>query len=231
MKAAWHALSSTIGTKILVAITGFLLVGFVIAHMLGNLQIYMGPDALNAYAQRLKDLGPLLWVVRLGLLGILAIHIVGIAKLTLRNRAARPLGYDNKKALVSTFASRNMLMSGAILLAFIVYHLLHFTVGVTHPDHFQLLDDAGRHDVYSMVILGFRQPLVSLAYIAAMGLLGMHLGHGTASLFQTAGLNGGNRRAAFEGVSRLAAVVVVLGNISIPLACLFELIQPINERL
>jgi len=231
MKAALRGLSSTVGTKILVAVSGVLLVGFVLQHLLGNLQIYLGPNVFNSYAAGLKGLGPLVWIARAGLLAALVVHLVGIAKLTLRNRTARPQAYDTKLPIVSTFASRNMLMSGGILLAFIIYHLLHFTIGVTHPEHFTMVDDFGRHDVYSMVILGFRQPLVSLSYIVAMGLLGLHLGHGVASLFQTAGLTGRNWRATFEGAGRLIAVVVVLGNISIPLACLFGLIQPLSEAL
>ncbi len=231
MKAALRGLSSTVGTKILVAVSGVLLVGFVLQHLLGNLQIYLGASVFNGYAASLKSLGPLIWVARLGLLAALIVHLVGIAKLTLRNRAARPQAYESKSPILSTFASRNMLMSGGILLAFIIYHLLHFTLGVTHPEHYLMVDDVGRHDVYSMVILGFRQPLVSLSYIVAMGLLGLHLGHGVASLFQTAGFSGRNWRATFEGLGRLVAVVVVLGNISIPLACLFGLIQPLSEAL
>lgn len=124
-----------------------------------------------------------------------------------------------------------MLLSGAILFAFVIFHLLHFTVGVTHPEHFQLRDVLGRHDVYSMTILGFQQPLVSLSYIIAMGLLGMHLGHGVASLFQTTGLRNPQFLPLIELIGRVAAVIVVLGNISIPLAALLGLIEPTQARL
>jgi succinate dehydrogenase / fumarate reductase cytochrome b subunit len=124
-----------------------------------------------------------------------------------------------------------MVMSGLVLLAFVIYHLLHFTVGVTDPQSFHLTDSQGRHDVYSMTILGFQQPLVSAGYILAMGLLGMHLGHGVASLFHTAGWSRPGMAPLIEGVGRLVAVVVVVGNISIPLAALLGLIEPTQRAL
>lgn len=222
---------STIGTKTVVAVTGVLLVLFVVGHMLGNLQIYLGPDAINSYAAFLKSKPGPLWAARLGLLAALLLHMAGIAKLTLANRSARPVAYAQQKPVQSTLASRTMLLSGAILFAFVIFHLLHFTVGVTHPEHFQLRDVLGRHDVYSMTILGFQQPLVSLSYIIAMGLLGMHLGHGVASLFQTTGLRNPQFLPLIELIGRVAAVIVVLGNISIPLAALLGLIEPTQARL
>lgn len=222
---------STIGTKTVVAVTGVMLVLFVVGHMLGNLQIYLGPDAINSYAEFLKSKPGPLWGARLGLLAALLLHIGGIMKLTLANRSARPVAYAQQKPVQSTLASRTMLLSGAVLFAFIVFHLLHFTVGVTHPEHFQLRDALGRHDVYSMTILGFQQPLVSLSYIVAMGLLGMHLGHGVASLFQTTGLRNPQFLPLIELIGRVAAVIVVLGNISIPLAALLGLIEPTQARL
>lgn len=231
MKVASQGFASTVGCKVVVAVSGALLVGFALQHMLGNLQIYLGANVFNGYAASLKSLGPLLWVARLALLAAVVVHLVGTVKLTIRNRAARPQGYAMQSPIVSTFASRSMLLSGGILAAFIIYHLLHFTIGVTHPEYFQMRDALGRHDVYSMVILGFREPLVSLFYIVAMGLLGMHLGHGVPSLFQTAGWSGHSRRAAIEGFGRLLAVIIVVGNISIPLACLFDWLQPLSEVL
>ena len=222
---------STIGTKTIVAVTGVLLVLFVVGHMLGNLQIYLGPDAINSYAEFLKSKPGPLWAARLGLLAALLLHIGGIMKLTLANRRARPVAYAQQKPVQSTVASRTMLLSGAILFAFVVFHLLHFTVGVTHPEHFQLRDALGRHDVYSMTILGFQQPLVSLSYIITMGLLGMHLGHGVASLFQTTGLRNPQFLPLIELIGRVVAVIIVLGNISIPLAALLGLIEPTQARL
>lgn len=231
MSAVCRAVTSTVGIKYLVAISGALLVAFVFGHMLGNLQIYLGPEALNSYAASIKSMGPLLWVARIGLLAALATHVWGIATLWRRNRSARTQPYGKSRPIVSTLASRNMLLTGLILLAFVVYHLLHFTAGVTHPDQFQLYDGQGRHDVYSMVVLGFRDPLVAGSYILAMALLGLHLSHGVGSAFRSAGLSGPRFRALLEGCGRVLAVVVVIGNISIPLACLLGLVQPFAEVL
>lgn len=225
------ALCSSVGIKYLVAVSGAVLVTFVVFHMLGNLQVYLGPEAMNAYAATLKGLGPLLWIGRLGLLMAVVIHIAGVFALTRRNQSARNAAYGSRRPLVSSFASRHMLLTGLVLLAFVTYHLLHFTIGVTHPDHFMLYDASGRHDVYSMVVLGFREPAVAVSYILAMLLLGLHLGHGVGSAFRSAGLSGPQVRAALQGCGRLLAVLVVAGNISIPLACLLGLLQPFNEVL
>jgi len=226
-----RALSSTVGTKFLVAVSGTILVLFVIGHMLGNLQIYLGPEAVNSYAAFLKSKAGLLWLVRLGLLAALIAHIWGITRLTLANRAARPLPYDVHKPVKSTYSSRSMLMTGLILLAFVLYHLAHLTVGITDPKHFHLLDPLGRHDVYSMTILGFQQPLVASFYIAAMGLLGLHLAHGVASIFHSMGWSRPRLAPLIELIGRVTALVVVIGNISIPLTALLGIIQPSQGAL
>lgn len=218
--------TTTVGTKFLVGLTGAVLVLFVIGHLLGNLQIYLGPDAVNDYAAFLKSKPGLLWAARLGLLGVLIVHIAGITKLTLANRAARPDAYAVKRPVKSTVYSRTMMMSGLILLAFIVYHLAHFTVGVVHPEYYRLVDSRGRHDVFSMMVLGFQNPLVSGAYIVSMGLLGMHLAHGIMSVFQTMGWNKPKLKPAIEAGGRMLALLIVLGNISIPLVCLLGWIRP-----
>lgn len=231
MKAVTRALASTVMVKYLVAASGGVLVAFVVVHMLGNLQVYLGPEALNNYAAAIQSMGGLLWLARLGLLAALVVHVWGIATLTARNRAARSSKYDVKRPLLSTFASRHMLLTGLILLAFVAYHLAHFTIGVTDPQHFNLYDSSGRHDVYSMVVHGFRDPAVAFFYILSMVLLGMHLGHGIGSAFRSAGLSGPRLRSTLEGLGRLAAVIVVFGNISIPLTCWLGLLQPYNEVL
>ena len=218
--------SSSVGTKFLVALTGIILVLFVIGHMLGNLQIFLGPEAINSYAAFLKSKPGPLWAARFGLLAALVIHVWGITRLTLTNRAARPIGYHISKTVQSTLSSRTMVMSGLVLLAFVICHLLHFTLGMTHPEHFQLRDSLGRHDVYSMTILGFQQPFVSVSYILAMGLLGLHLDHGIASAFQTTGCGRANLRPLLERLGRGVAVIVVVGNIAIPVTTLLGLIEP-----
>jgi succinate dehydrogenase / fumarate reductase cytochrome b subunit len=231
MSDYWRGLSSTVGTKFLVALTGALLVAFVIGHMLGNLQIYLGPEAINSYAVFLKSKPGLLWGARLGLLAAVIIHIWGISRLSLRNQEARPESYALKRAVASSFSSRTMLLSGAVLLAFIVYHLLHFTIGATSPQQFRLIDELGRHDVYSMTILGFQQPLVAISYILAMGILGLHLAHGVASIFHSMGWSRPKTAPLIDLTGRLVALLLVIGNISIPISALLGWIQPTQGAL
>lgn len=231
MNNFWRGLSSTVGTKFLVALSGSILVVFVIGHMLGNLQVYLGPEAINSYAAFLKSKPGLLWGARLGLLAMLITHIWGISRLSLRNQDARPQAYTLQKPVASTFSSRTMLPTGAILLAFVVYHLLHFTVGATHPQQFHLTDELGRHDVYSMMVLGFQQPLVSIAYIVAMAFLGLHLGHGIASIFHSMGWSRPKTAPMLELAGRVVALLLVIGNISIPIAALLGWIEPTQGAL
>ena len=157
---SWVArtMGSSIGTKVVMAVTGLVLVGFVIAHMAGNLLMFAGKDAFNEYAATLQSLGGILWAARIILLGAVLLHIVSAIRLTRQNAEARPVAYRVVKPEVSSYATRTMRVSGFILLAFIVYHLLHFTAGVADPAIFKL-KEAG--DVYDMVVKGFEQPLVS----------------------------------------------------------------------
>src|ERR1044071_10251200 len=161
------------------------LFNFVVGHMLGNLQIFVGPESINRYGAFLQGLGELLWVARISLIVLVLLHIWSAVKLSAENKAARPIGYGNYHPTGSSYASRTMLMSGLIIAAFIVYHLLHFTVQIqgingTGQD-FRLLEDAKhRHDVYGMMVLGFKQPIVSLFYIVGMILLSLHLSHGVS---------------------------------------------------
>ena len=231
MNSLFKALSSTIGTKYTVAVTGAALALYVLAHMAGNLQIFLGPEAMNAYAASLQGMGALLWVLRIGLLAAFVIHVAGILKLQARNSAARPVRYDGRKPLKSTVYSRTMLLSGGVLLAFVLYHLAHLTFGAVHPAFYSLTDAKGRHDVYSMVVLGFREPLVAIPYLVAMTLLFMHLAHGVASMFQSFGLRPPTWRAAIDGFGRVFAIAVVAGNAAIVVACLIGVVQPFQEVL
>ena len=193
--------------------------------MLGNLQVFLGPEALNAYAVFLKSKPALLWGMRLGLLAIVFLHILTAVQLTLRNRAARPEKYDRNKPYKASFASRTIVLSGAALFAFIVYHLMHFTVGLVDPAYLQLRDAADRHDVYRMTILGFSHPGVSAFYIASMALLCLHLSHGVGSTFQSIGLKNKHSAVWIDRVSKLLAVIVFLGNSSMPLAVLAGILK------
>ena len=204
---------SSIGKKVLMAASGAVLFGFVIAHMLGNLQVYLGPEVFNGYAEKLRHLGPLLWAMRAGLLVAVVLHIWSAYSVTRMSRAARPVGYRDRESRESTYASRTMRWGGVILLLFIVYHLMHFTFGNAHPDFVP-------GDVFHNFVVGFRSPVVSGFYVAAMAALGLHLYHGIWSMLQTVGLSHpryDNLRHAF---ATLVAVAVVVGNVSFPVAVL-----------
>lgn len=220
------AAKSSLGRKMVVALTGLALLGFVIAHMLGNLQVFLGREALNAYAAGLKDLGPLLWLARGGLLVVFVVHVALALGLAAENRAARPQAYARPVGRVQAgAASRTMVASGTLVLAFVAYHLAHFTFGAAHPAHYGVgADAAGRHDVYGMVVAGFREPLVSGLYLLAMALLAFHLRHGIASTVRTLGLENPRWTPAVERAGQALAWMLFLGNASIPVAIVTGLV-------
>jgi succinate dehydrogenase / fumarate reductase, cytochrome b subunit len=207
--------ASSIGKKVVMAATGLVLFGFVVGHMLGNLQVYLGPEALNAYAEKLRALPPLLWGVRLGLLLAAALHVWSAYSLTRMNQQARPQGYRERANRASTYASRTMRWSGVILLLFVVYHLLHFTFGprAVHPQFVP-------GDVYHNFVTGFQNPLVSAVYVVAMLALGLHMYHGVWSMLQTVGLSHPRYNPWRRRFAVLVTVLVVGGNPSFPLAVL-----------
>jgi succinate dehydrogenase / fumarate reductase cytochrome b subunit len=203
--------SSTLGKKTLMAVTGIILFGFVVGHMLGNLQIYLGEERLNHYAELLQANQPFLWTFRAVMLFCVGVHILAAVQVWLRNRAARPVKYKVFKPPAVDYAARTMVWSGPILALFILYHLFDFTVGTTNPDFV-------RGEVYHNVVASFSQPLVAMIYMAANLLLAFHLYHGLWSLFQTIGWD----HARFGWLRRALAVFfsVLIGaaNISIPLS-------------
>ena len=202
------------------AVTGFILFGFVVAHMIGNLQAYMGPEALNAYAVWLRELlhGAGLWIARAVLLLSVILHMWSATALTIDNRRARPVGYRRREYDRSTYASRTMVWSGPILLLFIIYHLLHFTFGTVHPSFVE-------GDVYHNFVAGFQVVPVSIFYIVAMLALGYHLYHGIWSMLQTLGLSHPRYNFLRHGFAGLMTAIVVVGNISFPLAVLTGVIR------
>lgn len=204
---------SSVGRKMVMAVTGVILFGFVVGHMLGNLQIYLGPEKINHYAALLKSTGGMLWAVRLGLLVAVGLHIWAATMLTLTSWSARPQGYRVVESRGSTYASRTMRWGGPILGFFIVYHLLHLTVGSAHPGF-------SHEDVFANVVRGFSVWWVSAAYIVAMLALGLHLYHGAWSMFQTVGLNHPRYDPLIRVFATVFAVAIVVGNISIPVAVL-----------
>jgi len=213
-------LRSSIGKKAVMAVTGLLLIGFVIMHLLDNLTIYLGPDAFNGFAAQLQRLGPLLWLMRAGVLAAVLLHIISSILVTAENRRARPIGYRVQRTIHTTVAARTMMVSGLLLIGFIVYHLLHFTFLVTNPEVAHLVDAQGRHHVYAMVVLSFRQLPIAAAYIAAMGCLAMHLSHGIASAFQTLGLTTEAWIPRLARIGHFVAFAVFVGYSSIPVAVL-----------
>jgi len=210
-------LEATVAKKVLVALTGIVLYGFVFVHMVGNIQLYQGPEKLNHYAELLQSMKPVLWTFRLVLLTAVAVHALLAIQLWLRNRAARPVPYESQRFVSATLTSRTMIWSGPLIGLFIVYHLLHFTVGSVHP-HFD------RHNVYANVVYAFQQPGVSLVYIIAMVALGFHLYHGAISLFQTLGLRFPRYEKPLKLVLWAVTTIIVAVNISFPLAVLSGLV-------
>ena len=226
MNSTKSYINSSIGKKIIMAISGLMLYGFVIMHMLGNLQVFAGPEKLNAYAKFLQDLGGLLWVARFGLLAAAGAHIFVAIKISLENKAARPVPYYNQQTNVASYASRTMKYSGLIVLAFLIYHLLHFTLGVTDAEAGRLKE---MHNVYGMVVAGFSNPIVSFAYIFAIGLLCIHLSHGFLShgyfsLFQSLGINQPEYDTKLKLTANIFALGIFLGNASMPIAVLLKIV-------
>jgi len=193
------------------AVTGFVLFGYVVGHLLGNLQIYIGRERLNHYAATLHATPTLLWGTRLVLLVCVTLHIIASIQLTRLQREARPIGYVKRKDVRANYASRTMMWSGPIIAAFVVYHLLHLTFGTIGPRHEEV-------DVYANVVNGFRVPLVSLAYIVSMLLLGMHLYHGLWSMCQSMGVSHPRYTPLLKKFAAITSVLIVIGNISIPIA-------------
>jgi succinate dehydrogenase / fumarate reductase cytochrome b subunit len=218
---------SSIGRKIIVAVTGVILILFLIGHLLGNLQIFLPPEWINSYAQHLRDLGPLLWVIRGFLLITVLLHIYFTILLTFENRRARPDPYKKKEYVKASWASRHMAISGLVVLAFIIFHLLHFTGHKFNPQ-FPLLkhDPLNRYDVYSMMVYGFRNPYASGFYILSLFLLTLHLTHGSSSFFQSLGLNNKRLTSRLAFAGRVFAWLLFIGYTVIPVAILLGFIQP-----
>ncbi len=216
---------TTIGRKLVVAVSGFLMIGFLIAHMFGNMVVFQGRDAMNSYAAWLQG-HPLLWIGRLALLGVFCVHVYLALRLALANRAARPLSYEREQTVAASVASRRIALTGLLVLLFVLYHLLHFTFGQVQPEHASLIDGNDRHDVYAMMVYGFQSPWVAGSYVAAMLLLGMHLAHGASSLFQTLGFNHESYNALIRLLSFALVAAIVIGNCSIPILVLAGVISP-----
>lgn len=211
--------NSQIGKKIVMAVTGLIGVGFVIGHMLGNLQMFQGPDKMNSYAAFLQGLGGLLWLARAILLGAVILHVVAAVQLTRQKQAARPVGYvKGTQWEVSTFASRSIRWGGALLLVFIVFHILHFTTRSIFAGYSET-------NVYGNVIAGFSHWWVSVFYLVAMAGLFLHLYHGVWSSPRTLGAAAPSRSPLARRIAPLVAILVYLGFSAIPAAVLLGILR------
>lgn len=216
---------STIGKKMIMAVTGLMLVGFVIMHMAGNLQVFLGPAKINGYSAFLKSTGELLWLARLGLLAALIAHVTMAYQLTQIAKRARPVDYTTRKPQVSTTASRSMRWGGVLLLAFIVFHLLHFTTGTVFPSASAPGSWFSETDVYNNVISAFHVPWVVLVYVVVMFFLMLHLFHGAWSSVRTLGLAKPTPRPLERKVATAIVIVVWLGFTAVPVAVFFGVIR------
>lgn len=207
------------------AITGLIMFGFVVGHMIGNLQIFISQDQLNTYAQALKDLPVLTWSVRIIVLVSVIIHIWNAVRLYFENRASRPIRYVINSTVQASLASRTMFWTGLGVLLYVVYHLLHFTFIATNPQYAHLIDAAGRHDVYSMVVLGFQNYLISTVYIVALFLVAYHLSHALFSFLQTLGLNHPRFQTTLKRIVYAISVLIFIGYVSMPVAVLVGIIN------
>jgi succinate dehydrogenase / fumarate reductase cytochrome b subunit len=218
MTRLFNLVLTSLGSKIVVAVTGLGLSGFVVFHMLGNLQVFEGPDAINTYAAFLRELPILLWSARIGLFLIAALHVGLTIRLAIHNRQARPEPYAVRDYRTASLSSRTMALTGSVLLLFIIFHLLHFTAGAVDTSFADRLDPRGHRDVYAKVIHAFQNPLFVVLYLAAQGLLGLHVSHGVSSSLQTLGLDHPLLNRLFRAAGPLVGGIVVLGNVAIVLA-------------
>lgn len=229
---------SSLASKMVMAVTGAALILFVLGHLAGNLLIFAGRDALNAYAEKLKETPALLWPARVGLLVVFVLHLTMAVRLALTNRAARPTRYQYEDVRETSKASRIMLSTGVIILLFLLYHLAHFTFGWTHeakvdgvPRSYHELEQEyqptyggavkKRQDVHAMVVVGFRNPFIALTYLAAQIALWLHLWHGGSSLFQSLGL-GTIRTPWIARIGPVLATGILAGNCAIVVGVLLR---------
>ncbi|MCB0318285.1 MAG: succinate dehydrogenase cytochrome b subunit [Bdellovibrionales bacterium] len=224
--------NSTLGKKVIVALTGAGLFGFVLTHMTGNLKMFFGHDSatgrfkMDLYAEFLRDFGSemfghggFLWIARIALLGMLVLHVICVIQLSLRNKKAKTSQYENQQYDSANYASRSMIIGGPLILAFIIYHILHFTTGDLHTSNFV------HGAVYSNVYSAFQSTAVVMIYLAAMLLLAMHLYHGIWSMTQTLGIDNPEWNTPIRVISKVLALVISLGFAAVPLSVAFGLLQ------
>lgn len=217
-------LTNTVGRKVLMAISGFFMLLFIIVHLLGNSSIFLGQHALNAYAEKLHSLGPLVWAFRIFMIAMLAIHVLFGILLTLENWAANPKKYATNRKLKATFSSETMIWTGALLFAFLVYHLAQFTLRVT-PDIIPQAVAERPGDVFAMVTRSFRYTTIVGIYVAGMVVLYLHLRHGIQSFLQSLGLNNDRTQPKFVTAANLLSALFFVGYSAIPVLILVGILS------
>ncbi len=234
MAAAIAVYRTSVGKKFVMAITGFIGYGFVIGHMIGNLKAFLGPEAFNSYSEFLRTVGEpllpartLLWIARIVLLGAVLLHIYSAIMLSRQAQVGRPVAYTQKKNAQASFASLTLRWGGVAIFMFLIYHLLHLTFGVVHPDYRMTTSLQGitHPEAYHNLVFGFQNPYIVAFYIIAVACLAMHMFHGVWSMFQTLGLNGSTTNGFFRGLALFSAILLFVGFSSVPLAVLLGYIK------
>ena len=231
MNIITHVFKSSLGKKYIMAVTGCALFLFVIGHLAGNLQVFLGQEAINRYGYFLQSNPEIIWPARLSLLLMVGLHIWSAAKLSLENNAARPVGYAVYQPVGSSYASRTMLVGGGIVFLFIAYHLLHYTAEVQYLNltgqNFAVFMEKlpgqfppERHDIFKMMVVGFNNVWVAGFYVLGLAQLCLHLSHGASSMFQSLGWKNEAYRTFLDRAAQVVAVVIFIGYASIPLAIL-----------
>jgi succinate dehydrogenase / fumarate reductase cytochrome b subunit len=225
MKVITNIFRSSLGKKYIMAVSGLVMFLFVIGHLAGNLQFFLGAESINRYGHFLQSNPELIWPARIFLLLMIGLHIWAAINLSIENRAARPVAYANWNPTTASYASRTMLMSGIIIFVFIIYHLLHYTfvikdINLTGQDFAAFQDPEKRHDIFRMMVVGFRNLWVSLFYILGIGLLCLHLSHGVSAMFQSLGWKNKIYGPCLDSGARLIAWLIFIGYISIPISVL-----------
>ena len=213
-----RAAQTSIGAKMVMAVSGLFLILFLISHMVGNLQVFGGPDLINGYGHKLRTVPGLLVVARMGLLFLLILHVAAAVRVTRANRAARPEKYAMQKAQVANYAARTLFLTGIMIFLYVIYHLAHFTGHVVHAQYITGPDGHGYFDVYTMVVGSFQNPYIAWAYIIAMLMLFSHLSHGIASFIQTLGFSHPRYNTQIRMIGPVTAAIIVIGFILVPLS-------------
>jgi succinate dehydrogenase / fumarate reductase cytochrome b subunit len=217
---------SNIGLKVLMALTGVVMIGYLVGHVSGNMLIFRGPEAINAYSQFLHHAKGLLWGTRVLLLASVVVHVWATLKFLKLRSDARPVAYASKGAHGTTWAARTMFWSGPVIALFIVYHILHLTTGTVHPTFDKNVNpETHEVNVYANLVEGFQRPLASGIYILAMLAIALHLSHGVWSMLQTVGVNRPNWEPALLCLAVTAGVLITAGFVAVPVAVLLGFVK------